>query len=108
MIFFKNKIVYLTKNTKLKNKIGQSIEGYIKDRAIKCNIQPIDEKSLKYTWGEDIKSSYQMFTDEDIQVNKILVNDNKTYKIEKKIDWITYKVYALLEVDVEVLDEESK
>ncbi|MDC4240052.1 hypothetical protein NE398_07735 [Clostridium tertium] len=108
MIFFKNKIIYITKNTKLKNKIGQIIEGYIKDRAIKCNIQPIDEKSFKYTWGEDVKSSYQLVTDEDIQVNKILVYNDKAYKIEKKIDWTTYKIYALLEVDVEVLDEESK
>ena len=95
MIFFKNKIIYLTKSNKIKNKIGQYIEVYIKDRAIKCNIQPIDEKAIKYVFGEDIKANIQMFTDEDIQVNKILVNDNKTYKIEKKIDWTTYKIYAL-------------
>ncbi|WP_195954410.1 phage collar protein [Clostridium tertium] len=108
MVFFKNKTVYLTIKTKTKNKIGQFIEGYKKDKSIQCNIQPMDEKAIKYTWGEDIKASYQLFSDEDIPVNNILVYDNKTYKIEKKIDWIDYKIYALLEVDVEVLNEEKK
>lgn len=108
MNFFYDKKLYLTIETKVKNKIGQLIEVYKKDKVFNGDIQPIDEKALKYTWGEDIKSSYQLFSDEDILVNNILVYDNKAYKIEKRIDWIDYKIYALLEADVEVLDEESK
>lgn len=108
MVFFKNSTVYTTLKTKGKNKIGQLVEGYKSDKAIQCNIHPVDEKSIKYVFGEDIKSSLQMFSDENILVNNILVYDNKTYKIEKKINWIDYKIYALLEVDVEVLNEKSK
>lgn len=108
MIFFKNKIIYLTVKTKSKNKIGQVIEEIRRTRAIKCNIQPIEQKAIKYVFGEDIKSSLQMFSDEELQVNEIIVYDDKAYKIEKKIDWTTYKIYALLEVDVEVLNEENQ
>ncbi|MBS5937757.1 hypothetical protein [Clostridium sp.] len=108
MVFFKNSTVYLTTKTKAKNKIGQLIEVYKKDKAFYGDIQPIDEKALKYTWGEDIKANLQLFADENTQVNEIIVCDDKSYKIEKRIDWIDYKIYALLEADVEVLNEESK
>ncbi len=74
-----------------------------KQKAFYCDIQPITEKSIKYTWGEQIKSKLQMYTDENLIVNEILVNDNKTYKIEDKKDWKEYKIYALLEADVEVV-----
>ncbi|WP_066892942.1 hypothetical protein [Clostridium nigeriense] len=108
MNFFYDKELYLTIKTKVKNKIGQLIEVYKKNKVFYGDIQPIDEKALKYTWGEDVKSNLQLFTDENILVNNILVYDNKAYKIEKKINWIDYKIYALLEVDVEVLNEKSK
>lgn len=104
MIFFKNKIIYLTIKNKIKNKIGQLIEVYKKDKVIYGNIQPIDEKSLKYIWGEDVKANYQLFADEVIQVNNILVYDKKSYKIEKRIPWDNYNIYALLESDIEVIE----
>jgi hypothetical protein len=103
MVFFKNSTVYSTIKTKDKNKIGQLIKGFKKDKVMYGDIQSIDEKAIKYTWGEDIKANYELYLDEDIQVNNILVYDNKAYKIEKKIVWINYNIYALLEVDVEVL-----
>lgn len=87
-----------------RNKIGQLEKGYIKDKEYKCNIQPIDEKALKNSWGYDIKSRIQLFCNENLLVNNILVNDNKVYKIEKKIPWKDYYLYALLESDVKVID----
>ncbi|MBM7836438.1 hypothetical protein [Clostridium sardiniense] len=87
-----------------RNKIGQLEKGYIKSEEFPCNIQPIDEKAIKYTWGSEIKSNIQLFCEQDLLVNNILVNDNKIYKIEKKIPWRDYYLYALLESDVKIND----
>lgn len=107
MNFWYNKTVYKTTKTIVKNQIGQLIEIYKKDDTFKADIQPIDEKSYKYTWGNDIKSRLQMFCNEDLLVNEILVNDNKTYKIEKKIKWDDYNIYAILESDTEIYEEDK-
>lgn len=99
MNFWYDNILYKVKQTFNKNELGQMIPTNEGTEEFKCDIQPIDEKSYKYTWGEDVKSSIQIFTDKDLFVNDILVNDNKAYKIEKKIDWGDYKIYAILESD---------
>lgn len=100
--FWYNKTCYTTKVTEEKNKIGQLIKTYKKDKLFKCDIQPIDEKAIKYIWGEQIKSNIQMFSNENLLIYDILVNDNKTYEIEKKIPWDDYYIYALLESDVKI------
>ena len=74
----------------------------VNEKKFKCDIQPITEKAIKYTWGEQIKSKLQMYSSEDLLIYDYIVNDNKIYKIEDKRDWKYYKIYALLEADVEV------
>lgn len=100
--WFYNKTYSTTKYTKVKNKIGQWIKGYSLDKSYPCDIQPIDERAYKYTWGEDIKSNLQLFCNESLLVNNILVNDYKTYTIEKKISWDDYYIYAILESDEKI------
>lgn len=106
MIFFKNADLYTVKHTKSKNKIGQVIDSYVIDKSYRVNKQPIDEKLYKFTWGEDIKSNIQVYADIDLQIDDVVVVNNKTYKIEKAIRWNTYNIYALLETDVKVIINE--
>lgn len=98
--YFYTKSYCTIKKNKHKNEIGQVIESYIKDKSYKCDIQPIDERLYNYTWGNDIKSNLQMFCNESLQVNDLLVINDKPYKIEKKINWDDYSIYALLESEV--------
>ena len=95
---------YTTKYTKEKNSIGQIIKKYIKDVYHKGNIQPIEEKAIKYTWGEDIKSKLQLFTDADLAVTDLILYNNKSYSVEKIVPWRDYNIYAILESDVTVYD----
>ena len=97
---FYDQEIYKTTQNKVRNEIGQLVESYQLSDFFYGDIQPIDEKSYKYTWGGSIKSTYQLFCNENIEVNKILVYDDKNYKIEKKIKWNDYSIYALEEVDV--------
>lgn len=101
MIFFKNAILETVKEYKVKNDMGMVVKSYMKTgNKYNVNIQPVDAKSYKYTWGEDIKSTLQVYSDVDLKVADIISINSKCYKIEKKIDWIDYKIYAILETDV--------
>lgn len=101
MIFFKNATLELLKEIKVKNDMGQIVKSYKKTgEGYRVNIQPIEQKAYKYTWGEDIKSTLQVYSDIDLKVNGIISINSKCYKVEKKIDWIDYKIYAILETDV--------
>lgn len=104
MIFFKNKTIETTIKTKVKNNIGQLVnEGYKKDgNTYRVNVQPMDIKAIKYTFGEDIIADFQMYHDELLNVKDIIVMNNKTYSIEKVIPWNTYNLYAIKSIDVEV------
>lgn len=95
---------YTTKYTKEKNSIGQIIKKYSKDVDYKGNIQPIEKKAIKYTWGEDIKSKLQLFTDADLAVTDLILYNNKSYSVEKIVPWRDYNIYAILESDVTVYD----
>ena len=101
MNWFYDKEIFKTELTTSKNEIGQSIESYkLIDIPIECDIQPIDEKSIKTTWGEDIKSNIQIFCDEGLKVGDILTTKDIVYEIEKKVPWDDYYIYALLESEV--------
>lgn len=102
--WFYNNVYSTTKYTENKNKIGQVIKIYSLDRDYPCDIQPIDEKAYKYTWGYDIKSNIQMFCDESLNIDDVISYNNIPYKIEKKIPWDEYYVYALLESDMKLND----
>ncbi|SCJ49068.1 Uncharacterised protein [uncultured Clostridium sp.] len=100
MSWFYNNSYFTTKFEKTKNEIGQVIKGYTRDSKFACDLQPIDERSYKYTWGEDIKSNIQMFCDENLSVKDIIILNEKVFEIEKKVHWDDYNIYALLESDV--------
>ena len=103
MIFFADTIMYKTEKTEI-NHAGHISTSYTKlDDAYYVNIQPIDEKAIKYTWGSDIKSNLSMYSDVDLKIGDIIVINDKAYVIEKIIAWSTYSLYALLESDEEVI-----
>lgn len=98
-----NKEIYKTIKSTIKTDTGQIINGYKRDVFFLGDIQPIDERSYKYTWGSEIKSNIQLFADEVLKVEEIVIYNSIPYKIEKRIQWDDYNIYALLESDVKVL-----
>ena len=85
----------------------QVIKKYVKSDSFDCDIQPMDEKTIKYVFGEDIKSRLQMYCDENLNVDDVIIYNNSSYRIEKKIPWDDYYLYALMEWDCEVLNNDS-
>ena len=79
---------------------GQLITSYFLDKTYNVDIQPIEESTKTKTWGSDIESTYQFYSDLDLTVEDVIVFKNKPYKIEKIIPWISYNIYAIKEVDV--------
>lgn len=107
MIFFKNALMYKTTLTIEKNEMMQVIKTYVKaESPVQVNRQVIDEKAIKYTWGSDIKSNIQIFSDECLNVADIVIiaykGENKTYEVEDKKDYDNHSIYALIEKDVDV------
>ncbi|MGL4848505.1 MAG: hypothetical protein ACRC28_06195 [Clostridium sp.] len=98
----------VTKKVKVRNEIGQVIEGYYLVDDYKCAIQPILEKSIKYVWGNNIKSNLEMYCNEELNINDVIIISSKPYKIENKKDWFDYKMYALLETKVKLINENNK
>jgi hypothetical protein len=102
--YFYTEEIYKAELTTTKNEIGQEIHGYTKGTAsTSCDVQPIDEKDIKYTWGNDIESRYKVFCDESFEVGDVIIWRDKVYEIEKIIDWIDYKIYAIKSSDEEVV-----
>lgn len=98
---FKDFTIYTTTKETTKT-LGNVLTTYLKKSAVQCDIQPIEENTKTKTWGNDIESTWQVFCDEDMNVGDIIIYNNKSYSIEKKIDWISYKIYAIKEVDIKV------
>ncbi|MDB8791950.1 hypothetical protein PN398_14605 [Romboutsia sp. 1001216sp1] len=90
------------KETFNKNEIGQSIKSYEFLKNIKCDIQPSTVNIIRKTFGEDIESLFTVFSNEDMSVGTVVRFNNNTYRINKKIDWIDYKVYSIIGCDVNV------
>lgn len=100
--YFYNKEVYTTIKTKDKNNKGQIIVTYKKDSLFKADIQPITEKSKKINWGINLSSTKEMYADIELKVGDIIIYKSRTYEIEARVEWDTYSIYALKEVDVNV------
>ena len=100
MVFFKNCTIITTKYTEVENSVGHPIKSYAKDVDYMVNIQPIEQKQVEKTWGSDLESTYQMYFDEMLNVGDVISWNNRAYEIEKVIDWVNYKLYALNESDV--------
>lgn len=103
MVLFKNCEIYKVVQDS-KKVLGQVTSINTKDSmAYAVNIQPIEEKSIKYTFGKDIQATVQAYTDKDIfYTGDYVIANNKVYEVEKKVPWNTYDLLALKEVDLEI------
>lgn len=99
---FYEKEIYTVKKIVEENEIGQIIEKYVKDKSIMVDIQPINAYAKANTWGNDVISQKEVYCDEILQVGDILLYKNKTYEIEKRIEWDDYNIYAIKGVDIVV------
>lgn len=93
-------ILDIMKCTTIENEIGQDIKTYTIDKSIKCDIQPSNEYILKKTFGNDIESLFIVFCDANIDVGTIVKFNDSCYEINRKVDWIEYKIYSLKGCDV--------
>lgn len=105
MVFFKTDTIYKVLQIKKKNEYGQLIiTSSLDSLGYKVNVQPIEEKSIKYTFGEDTISTLQAYVEKEINLNvgDLISYESLIYEIEKKIPWKTYDVIALKRVDVKI------
>lgn len=101
-MYFYNKEVYSVKKIETENEIGQIIEKYVKDKLFMADVQPINAYAKANNWGNDVISQKEVYCDEILQVGDILLHKNKTYEIEKSIEWDDYNIYAIKGVDIVV------
>ena len=100
MVFFKKFNIHLIKTTSIKDNKGNIVTTNIKEEtAIRVDIQPIDVKSKKYVWGEDIESNLQVYIKEELEVGTKLVYKDKGYEVERVIPWDDYSVLAIKGAD---------
>ena len=104
MIFFADDELYKVIQSEIKNDLGQMVTTNTKEQLpYMVNIQPIEEKSVKYTFGEDIESTLQAYVEKEMNfsIGDVVVFENLTYEVEKKVAWKSYDIIALKRVDVE-------
>ena len=98
---FCDSIITKTTKTVIKNR-GQVITSYKPTESFSVDIQPIEQSTKTKTWGNDIEATYQIYSDVDLAVDDVIVFKGKPYQVEKVIDWISYNIYAIKEVDVKI------
>ena len=104
MVFFADDELYRVIQKDIKNDFGQVVATYTKEKIpYMVNIQPIEEKSVKYTFGEDIESTVQAYVENEMNFNigDVVVFENIAYEVEKKVAWKSYDIIALKRVDIE-------
>ena len=104
MVFFADDELYRVIQKDIKNDFGQVVATYTKEKIpYMVNIQPIEEKSVKYTFGEDIESTLQAYVENEMNFNigDVVVFENIAYEVEKKVAWKSYDIIALKRVDIE-------
>ena len=104
MVFFADDELYRVIQKDIKNDFGQVVTTYTKEKIpYMVNIQPIEEKSVKYTFGEDIESTLQAYVEKEMNFNigDVVVFENIAYEVEKKVAWKSYDIIALKRVDIE-------
>ena len=104
MIFFADDELYKVIQNKVKNDLGQVMTTYTKEQLpYMVNIQPIEEKSVKYTFGEDISSTLQAYTEKEMNfcIGDVVAFENLAYEVEKRVTWKSYDIIALKRVDIE-------
>ena len=104
MVFFADDELYRVIQKDIKNDFGQVVATYTKEKIpYMVNIQPIEEKSVKYTFGEDISSTIQAYVEKEMNfsIGDTVVFENLAYEVEKKVPWKSYDIIALKRVDIE-------
>ena len=104
MVFFADDDLYRVIQKDIKHDFGQVVATYTKEKIpYMVNIQPIEEKSVKYTFGEDIESTLQAYVEKEMNFNigDVVVFENIAYEVEKKVAWKSYDIIALKRVDIE-------
>lgn len=104
MVFFADDELYRVIQKDIKNDFGQVVATYTKEKIpYMVNIQPIEEKSVKYTFGEDIESTLQAYVEKEMNFNigNVVVFEDIAYEVEKKVAWKSYDIIALKRVDIE-------
>ena len=104
MVFFADDELYRVIQKDIKNDFGQVVATYTKEKIpYMVNIQPIEEKAVKYTFGEDIESTLQAYVEKEMNFNigDVVVFENIAYEVEKKVAWKSYDIIALKRVDIE-------
>lgn len=99
-MYFYDKELYILKKIVIENEIGQIIEEYVKGDLFMGDIQPINAYDKTTSWGSDVISEKQLFTDHISQVGEMVIYKNKAYEIEKAIYWDDYNIYALKGSDI--------
>ena len=105
MVFFADDELYKVIQDKIKNDLGQVVTTYTKERLpYMVNIQPIEEKTVKYTFGEDIQSTLQAYVEKEMNfcTGDLISYEGLIYEVEKKIPWKSYDILALKRVDVKI------
>ena len=103
MVFFADDELYKVIQDKIKNDLGQVVTTYTKEQLpYMVNIQPIEEKSVKYTFGEDISSTLQAYTEKEMNfcIGDVVVFENLAYEVEKKVSWKSSAIIALKRADL--------
>lgn len=95
-------IVGVYKETQEINNIGQCLSSYTYNYDIKCDVQPSSEQLLYKTFGKDVESNLIIYCDEDIEVGTIVKFNNNFYMINNKIDWIDYRIYSIVDCEVDI------
>ncbi len=101
-MWFYDKEVYTTIKTKVKNDLGQLVESHSKGKLFKADIQPMTEKAMQRTWGRELESTLEMYTDIALKVDDVVLYNDETYVIEARVNWDDYSIYALKECDINV------
>lgn len=100
-MWFYNKEIYTTIKTKNKNSLGQIVESYKKYKMFLADVQPLTQSRLVKEWGENLKSTKEIYADVKCKVGDILIYNNEAYEIEARVEWDDYSIYAVKEVNVE-------
>lgn len=99
-MWFYEKEIYTTIKTKTKNNLGQIVESYKKNKLFFADVQPLTKSKIIKEWGEDLKSTKEIYADIKCKVGDILIYNDEAYEIEARVEWDDYSIYAVKEVNV--------
>lgn len=103
MDFFYDKEINIYTYNSYNDKYGFDRDGYIlKQENVKVDIQAITLEKVKALYGYDVKATYKMYCDETLDEADIILYNDKTYKIEKIIEWDDYSIYLLSETVIDI------